>query len=189
MSDAILPSISILTAISDSKCLNASSVEVMISSKNQPIFIRDWNDFTSKIMFNAWWASTNIGLKRYIDWNNSRHTASWGCYLHCTFQETSSPGSIYITCHHVLRPVLEHGTRSLRKLLLANTHIAKLHKLTVSQVMELTSSTVNDTALAILRSWGSQGITMLSLQRIFICDIQIWSIDTELTHKSLQTGS
>jgi len=37
------------------------------------------------------------------------------------------------------------------KHLLANAHMAKLNRLTVTEVIELTSSTVDDTALAILK--------------------------------------
>jgi len=51
------------------------------------------------------------------------------------------------------------------KHLLAKAHIAKLNKLTESEVTELTSSTVDETALAILKRQGSRGITIVSLQR------------------------
>jgi len=58
------------------------------------------------------------------------------------------------------------------KHLLANTHIAKLNELTESKFTELTSSMVDETALAILKRQGSRGITILSLQRKVIFDIQ-----------------
>jgi hypothetical protein len=58
------------------------------------------------------------------------------------------------------------------KHLLVKAHIAKLNKLTESEVTELTSSTVDETALAILKRQGSDGITIVSLQRKTIFDIQ-----------------
>jgi len=51
------------------------------------------------------------------------------------------------------------------KHLLAKARIAKLNELTESEVTELTSLTVDETALAILKRQGSRGITILSLQR------------------------
>jgi len=59
------------------------------------------------------------------------------------------------------------------KHLLAKAHIAKINKLTESEVTELTSSTVDETALAILKRQGSQGITILTLQRKIRFDIQV----------------
>jgi hypothetical protein len=56
--------------------------------------------------------------------------------------------------------------------LLAKAHIAKLNELTESEVTELTSSTVAETALAIPKWQGSSGITKVSLQRRIIFDIQ-----------------
>ena len=57
--------------------------------------------------------------------------------------------------------------------LLAKAHITKLNELTESEVTELTSSTVDETALAILKRQGSRGITMVSLQRKIRFDIQL----------------
>jgi len=48
-----------------------------------------------------------------------------------------------------------------------------LNQLTESEVTELTSLTVNDTALAILKSQGSRGITIVGSQRKFIFDIWV----------------
>jgi len=53
------------------------------------------------------------------------------------------------------------------KHLLAKVHIAKLNELTVSEVIELTSSMVNETALTILTRQGGRGIPIVSLQRKF----------------------
>ena len=50
------------------------------------------------------------------------------------------------------------------KHLLAKAHIAKLNKLTESEVTELTSSTVDETDLAILKRQASRGITIVRLQ-------------------------
>jgi len=102
----------------------------MISSKNERVFIRDMSDFTLQIIFDAWWASMNIGSMRPIGWSNSRHAPSWRFYLHCGMAENGSPGSICIVCHQVLCHPSEHGTSSMGKHLLAKAHIAKLNELT-----------------------------------------------------------
>jgi hypothetical protein len=57
------------------------------------------------------------------------------------------------------------------KHLLAKARIAKLNELTEVEVTELTSSTVDETALAILKRQGSQGITIVRLPRKIISDI------------------
>ena len=144
----------------------------MISSKNERVFIHDLSDLTLQIIFDAWWASIDIDLKRPIAWNNSRHAPSWRFYLHCGIEETCSPGIICIVCHQVLRHPSEPGTSSMGKHLQAKAHIAKLNELTESEVTELTSSTVDETTLAILKRQGSRGITIVSLQRKTIFDIQ-----------------
>jgi len=114
--------------MSDSQSLNTSLLDVMISSKNGCVFIRDLCDLTLQIIFDAWWASMNVGSKRPISWNNSRHAPSWRFYLYCGIEETSSPGIIYIVCHQVLRHPSEHGTSLMGKHLLAKARIAKLNK-------------------------------------------------------------
>jgi len=159
--------------MSDSQSLNTSLLEVMISAKNERVFIRDLSDRTLEIIFDAWWAPMNIGSKLPIAWNNSRHAPSWRFYLHCGMAENGSPGIICIVCHQVLHHPSEHGTSSMGKHWLAKAHIAKLNELTESEVIELTSSTVDETALAILRRQGSQGISIVSLLSQVIFDIQV----------------
>jgi hypothetical protein len=92
----------------------------------------------------------NVGHKRSIAWKNSRHAPSWRFYMHCGIEETGSPGIICIICHQVLRHPSEHGTSSIGKHLHAKAHIAKLNELTESEVTELSSLTVDATALPIL---------------------------------------
>jgi len=158
--------------MSDTKSLNTSLLEVMISSTNERVFIRDMSDLTLQIILDVWWASMNEGLKQPIAWNDSRHAPSWRFYLHCGIEETGSPGIICMVCHQVLHHPSEHGTSSMGKHLLAKAHIAKLNDLAESEVTELTSSTVDETALAILKRQGSRGITIVSLQRKIRFDIQ-----------------
>jgi len=102
----------------------------MISSKNEHDFIRDLSDITLQIIFDAWWASMNVGSKRPIAWNAPRHAPSWQFYIHCGFEESGSPSIICIVCHQVLRHPSEHGTSSMGKHLLAKAYIAKLNELT-----------------------------------------------------------
>jgi len=59
------------------------------------------------------------------------------------------------------------------KHLLAKAHIAKLNELTESEVTELTSSMVAETAWAILKRQESRGITIVSSQRTIRFDIQV----------------
>jgi hypothetical protein len=58
--------------MSDAQSWNTSLLQVMITSKNECVFIRDLSDLTVQIIFNAWWASMNVVIKRPVDWNNSR---------------------------------------------------------------------------------------------------------------------
>jgi hypothetical protein len=153
--------------MSDTKCLDTSLLKVIISSKNDHVFISDLSDLTLQIIFDAWWASMNIGSKLPIAWNTSRHAPWWRFYLHCRIEETGCPGIICIVSHQVLRHPSEHGTSSMDKHLLAKAHIAKLNELTVSEVTELTSLTVDETALAILKRNGSRGILIVSSQTKF----------------------
>jgi len=168
-----LPSLQFLLTMLDSKSLNTSLLEVIISSKNQPGCIRVLSDLTLQIIFNAWWASMNVGSKWPIGGNIPRHVPSWWVYLPCPIEETGSPGIIVIVCHQVLCHPSEHGTNSLGKHLLATAHIAKQNKLTESEVTEWTCSTVDETALAMLTRQGSRGITIVSSQRKIICKIQV----------------
>jgi len=159
--------------MSDTQSLNTSLLEVMISSKNDSVFIWDSSDLTLQMTIDAWWASMNVGSKRPVAWKNSRHAPSWRFYLHCGNEETGSPGIICIVCHQVVRHPSEHGTSSMGKHLLAKGHIAKWNELTESEVTELTSSREDETAFAILKRQGSRGITIVSVPRKMILDIQL----------------
>jgi hypothetical protein len=57
--------------MSDTQSLNNPLLEVTISSKNELFFVRDLSDRTLQIIFHAWCASMNVGLKWPIAWNNS----------------------------------------------------------------------------------------------------------------------
>jgi len=115
----------------------------------------------------------NVGSMRPIAWNNSKHVSSWQLYLDCGIEETGSPGIICIVCHPVLCHPPEHGTIPMGKHWLAKAHITKLNELTVSEVPKFTSSTVDETALAILKWQGSRGIPIGSSQRKFRCTVQV----------------
>jgi len=129
--------------MSDSQSLNTRLLEVMISSKDEGVFIHDLNDLTLPIIFDAWWGSMNVGKKHAIAWKNCRHAPSWRFNLHCRIDETGSPGIICIVCHQVLSHLSEHGT----------------------------SSMVDEAALAILKRQGSSGNTVESSLEKYIGDI------------------
>jgi hypothetical protein len=59
------------------------------------------------------------------------------------------------------------------KHLLAKAHIAKLQELTESEVTELTSSMVDETTLAILKRQSSRGLSIVSMPRNMMFDIQL----------------
>jgi len=165
-----LHSFQIPTTMLDSQSMNTSLLEVMIYSENEPVIIRDLSDLTLTIIFDAWWVSMNVGSKRPVAGSNPEHAPLWRFYLHCRIEETGSPGIISIMGHWVLCRPSEHGTSSIGKLLLAKAHVVKLNELTELEVAELTSTSVDETALAILKRQGSRGITIVSLQKKFIVD-------------------
>jgi hypothetical protein len=159
------------TVMWDWKSVNTSLLEVMISSTNKFVLIRHLSDLTLQIIFDACWASMNLCSKWPIAWNSSRHTPSWRFYLHCGIEDPGSPVIVCIVCHQVLHDPSEYGTSSLGKHLPAKAHIAKSNPLTESEVTEMTSSTVDETALAILNRQGSPGVTIVSSPRKIIFDI------------------
>jgi len=161
----------------------------MISFGNQRVSIWDLSDLTFEIILDSWWASINVGSKHPVAWTHSGQAPSWGFYLHCGMEENRSPGIICIICHEGLSHPSEHGTSSMGKHLLARSHIAKLYEFPELEVTKLTSSLVDETALAILKRQGSQGITLLSLQSKIIFHIQVLSMSTELTDETTQSGS
>jgi len=167
----------------------------MISSKNGCVIIRDLSYLTLQIIFDAWWAKRNVGSKVPIAWNDSRHGPSWRLYLHCGIEETGSPGIICIFCHQVLPHPSEHGTSSMGKHLLAKAHITKLNELTEPEVTTLTSSMVEETALDILKSKVSRGISIVCSQSQIVFDVHCipywpkWQTKcSKLAAKDLQTS-
>jgi hypothetical protein len=146
----------------------------MISSMNDSVFIRDLNKRTLPIKCGTWWASLNVGSKRPIDWNDYKQAPSWQSYLHCGIVTTGSPGIICIVCHHSPRPPSKQGTSSMGKHMLPNAQIAKLNKLTESEVTKLTSWTVDKTVVAILNRHGSHGIPVVSSPCKFTFDFGLY---------------
>jgi hypothetical protein len=159
--------------MSDSKSINTSLLEDMISSKNERVFILDLSDLILQTIFDACWASITVGSKHPFAWNHSRHPSGEQYKLHLGIEETGSPEIICIVCHEVLHDPLEHGTSSAGKDLLANVYIAKLIELTESEGTELTSIKVDETALAMLKRPGIQEITIVSWQFKFIFHIPL----------------
>ena len=72
-----IPSNLLSTAMPDTRSLNTSLLEVMISSNNAPVVVHHLSDLTLQIIFDACWALMNEGSKWPIGWNNSRHAQSW----------------------------------------------------------------------------------------------------------------
>jgi len=169
--------------MSDSKSLNPSLLVVMISSKNEHVFIHDLRDLTLQSIFDAWWASMNVGSNRPIAWNDSRHALLWRFYLHRGIKVTGSAGIICIVCNQVLCHPSTHWTTWMGKHLLGKVHISMLNILWESELTKWTGSMVNETSLAIHRGQVSRGITIVSSQWKFIFDIWIVFISTEVIDK------
>ena len=131
----------------------------------------------------------NVGSKHPIARNNSGHVPAWPFYFPSRMEQTGSPGVICMVCHQVLCHPSEHGTSSMRKHVLAKAHIAKLNEITESDVSELTTTTIDETALAILKRQGCRGITIVSSQRKSKFDHLIVPMSIPLTDTMLQTGS
>jgi hypothetical protein len=134
-----LPSLPNFTTMLYSQSLTTSLLKVMISSKNECVFMRTLNDHTLQIIFDVWWASIYVCSKRPITWNNSRLAPWWRFYLHCGMEENSSPGIICIVCHQVHCHPSDHGTSWMGKHLLAKAHITKLNELTESEASQMAS--------------------------------------------------
>jgi hypothetical protein len=58
------------TAMTDTKSLNTSWLDVMISSKTQCVFIRDLSYITLQIIFDGLWAAMDLGSNRPFGWDN-----------------------------------------------------------------------------------------------------------------------
>jgi len=157
--------------------------------QNKHVFISELSYLTLQIIFDAWWASINVGPKLSIAWNNSRHVHLWRFYLHCGIEKTSSPSIICIVCHQVLCHSSEHGTSSMGKHSLPKAQITNWNASTETEVTQSNSSTVDETVLAIFKREGSSGMTIVSSQSKFIFDIYVSSILAEVTAKTHQTGS
>ena len=112
----------------------------------------------------------NMGSKRPIARNNSRHSSSQHFTLHCGMEKTGRLAIICIVSHQVLCHPSEHGTSSMGIHFLAKAHIAKLNELIESEGSELTSPTVDETAFALLKRQGSREITIVRSQMKFIFD-------------------
>jgi len=145
----------------------------MITSKHECVFIGHLRDLDSQIIFDAWWASMNIGSKHPIDCSNSRPAPAWRFHSHCGIEETSSRGIVCIVWYQVFRHPSELGTSSMGKHLVAKALIAMLNELTESEVTELTTSTVDETAFAILKRQGCEGMTIVSSQSQIIFEFQV----------------
>jgi len=171
--------------MSDSQSINTSLLDIMICSRNEGVVIRDFTNLTLQIIFDAWWPAMNMGSNHTIAWKDFRHAPSWCCYLHCGIEETSSPGIICIICYQVLLHPSEHETSSMWKHLLAKAQIPKLNELTELEVSELTSTTDDETQLAILKRQGGHGIPIVRLPKKFIFDSLVTPILTSLTDTTL----
>jgi len=78
--------------MSDFQSMNTSLLEVMISSNNEYVFIRELSDLTLQSIFDAGWCSMKVGSRRPIAWSYSSHAPSWRLNLHCDIRGTGSPG-------------------------------------------------------------------------------------------------
>jgi len=104
----------------------------------------------------------NVGWKRLIAGKDCRDASPWQFYLHCGIEESGIHGMICTVCHQVFRHPSEYRTRSMGKQLLAEAHIARFNQLIKLEVAEMTTSTVDETAWAILSRQGNRENTIVS---------------------------
>lgn len=141
--------------MSVSVSLNNLLLEIIISFKNEGLIIGDLKNRTLQVIFDGWGAFINMCSMHSIAWKYSRNVLFPHFNLDCGIEDNSSPGIICIVCDQVLCHPSEHGSSSIGKHLLAKEHIAKFNELTESKVSQLTSTTVDDTALAMWKRQGS----------------------------------
>jgi hypothetical protein len=88
VSQVVLPYSLITPTMLHSKTLNTSLLEVMISSKNEPVFIHHLSNLTLPIIFDTWWVAlptfpnARVGFGSDSDpgpnrCNGSYHTKTW----------------------------------------------------------------------------------------------------------------
>lgn len=155
----------------DWNCVHSSLQVVLISCKNEPVFIHYLSNITLQNILDALGAAMIVSSKCSIDCNNSRPVPWWRFYLHWGFEENSRPGIICIVCHPVVPYLSENGSSSMGRHLLANAHIAKSNKLWQSEVTEFTSTTLNETALTVKKRQESGRSAIGSWKWRFILNI------------------
>jgi len=77
VSEVEMGSYQIFTMMSDAASLDSPVLEVVISSNNECVIIRDLTDRTLQIILDARCSSLTVGWKCTIAWNNSSHVPSW----------------------------------------------------------------------------------------------------------------
>lgn len=187
VSQVKLCSFQIPTTMLHSKSANTSLPQVMMTSRNQGIFVRDLSDVTFQIISYDWLAFMNVSLKRSRTWDSPGHEPDWRFNLHCQIRETRNTSYICTVWHELLRPPSAHQTGSMGQHSPAKALIAKWKEFSDSQVSEFTASTDDDTAFPRLKRQGSRGIGLVRSQLKFIFDISILFILTEFKWKCLHT--
>jgi hypothetical protein len=164
---------------------NPSLLEVVISSPNTHVLIRDWRNLSLLIIFNAWWVSLTVGSWHPIASSNHTQAPCGPLYLHCRMETGGIISIIGIVCHQVLHLVSPPVISSMWNHLIGKVLIATFNESKESDVHDLTCSTVDELAFTTLTTQKSQGITIVSWRRKFVLDISILSILTEFTVKTL----
>ena len=119
---------------------DTSQLEVIYSSREERVFLRDLVDEELQMAFDTWWTSMKVETKHAIVWKSSRHASAWRFFRHCAIAENGNPGVICIVCHQVLSHPSENGTSTMGKHLLTKSHKAKLNELTAKEVRLLTGA-------------------------------------------------
>jgi hypothetical protein len=115
----------------------------------------------------------NVQSKCSNGGNHSRCASAGRCYLHCGINETCGSGIISVKNNQLSHLLSVHGTSAMGQYLLAKGFIVKLKEWTESNVIELTSSTMDDKALSISKRQGSRGVTIATLRWKLIFDILV----------------
>jgi len=79
-------------AMSDDQSIDTSLLEIIISTKNEQLFIGGLTGLAFQNNIDDWRISMNVVLKYPLERKHSKDALSWHFYLHHGIEQTSSPG-------------------------------------------------------------------------------------------------
>jgi hypothetical protein len=166
-------SIQISTTMWDSLSINPSIHQVIAYSQTVQVFRCDLSHLILRFCCDNVFASMNVWLKCLIEWENSRHAFSTCFWLHRIIKQAGYLGMICSVSQDAVHHRLEHAIMFLKSQLLAIVTNAELNEFTMSEVITLTSTTIEETSWVIRQTMGHIGSIIIWRQKksIFNCVI------------------